>query len=332
MISDSESDIDVINPRTSDCGLAANSTRARSDDGRIANTGTRLLRCCMFIFDSGKIRFGAETVASDTTLAALKELPSTSGILESWRDEQLELWPLQQAAPCPQDLYSCRIEEFCQLDETNLFFLLKPRGTRGVVISCKSALELREQLLEDSPVGAGSPWFDPPAQHPQTFGVSQQQRRNDVGVNSQRQSPEPLSQAAPVAGADSRRQGSGFRQPNEQRGTLLTGGGQAAPPAHLPTAQERRTWHDPGLVRWTEDEVERLIDGVAKYKKKWRLIAERCDLAHRAGASAAGKSRLRDKWVNIEKNVREGKKPRQTPLSGDYIRKVLQIIADFRHT
>lgn len=351
-----------------------------------------------------------ETVASDTTLAALKKQPSTSGILESWRDEQLELWPLNESAPCPQELYSKSLHELCQADDGTLYLLLKPGGMIHIPMSCQSALDRREQLPEESPDRVCGFRVNLPAEHrtvpaaaegPAPFtraenelplnestisgltqmhggfptpphtgqqrvpGFRQQQRPNVASLDDQRQSVQQpgngphgarTAETARHVGETSERssaapcdrfyggvhtgiadRGRGVQQgapptqqnnPTEIPSTMVV---TVVPPPPLPAPQQGQTSVEPTSSRWTEDELERFIDGVGKYGKKWQIVARKCNLQNRVKLGRNNSSTsLKDKWFTIVAHVTKGTRSRQNILSVDYKRKVFEILENFK--
>lgn len=52
------------------------------DNDQTTFTTVRLLTCCIFINDAEGVRYGAELVDPNITLAALRAQPSASGVLE----------------------------------------------------------------------------------------------------------------------------------------------------------------------------------------------------------------------------------------------------------
>lgn len=261
-----------------------------------------LLRCGLFVHNDEGTHSGFKLVPEDTTLEELRNMTSACGILQWWREEQLDLYAMQDRRPCSEEQYGQKLMDLCHPDRS-LYLLLRPRGFLCLATSCLAALEKRDQLA---------------AQEPED-GHNQDTR----ALPYQQACSAPASGSGLVAA-------SGFRGLQLSNIAHSDSSAQAISPTPVISPPPGSPLRDPmqlcGSGRWTAAETERLIDGVELYGTRWQRIASHCDLEHKARPSPSGPSTtLKCKWTNIKNGV-VGRHAMRFPLSDHYFRKVLEIM------
>jgi hypothetical protein len=140
-----------------------------------------LLRCVLFVHNDEGTHSGFKLVPEDTTLEELRNMTSACGILQVtiscvyimrvaksltfarqtitfefftrlqwWREEQLDLYAMQDRRPCSEEQYGQKLMDLCHPDRS-LYLLLRPRGFLCLATSCLAALEKRDQLAAQEP-------------------------------------------------------------------------------------------------------------------------------------------------------------------------------------